>query len=113
VLDDIASLTLQTAIHGLSTRQQVSADNIANLETAGFTASSVDFESSLAQAVSAGRPTDAQFTVAPSADPAGVNGNNVNLDGELVTTTKTQLQQQLLTNGLTDKYALISTVLKG
>jgi flagellar basal-body rod protein FlgB len=113
VLDDIASLTLQTAIHGLSTRQQVTADNIANLETAGFTASGVDFETSLAQAVGEGRPTAAEVSITPTSDQPGSNGNNVNLDTEVVTATKTQLQQQLLTGGLTNKYGLFSTVLKG
>jgi flagellar basal-body rod protein FlgB len=113
VLDDIASLTLQTAIAGLSTRQQVTANNIANLETPGFTASNVSFESSLADAIASGDPSQAAVSVDPTSDPAGINGNNVNLDGEVVTATKTGLQEQLLTGAITSKYGLISTVLKG
>jgi flagellar basal-body rod protein FlgB len=113
VLDDIASLSLQTAISGLSTRQQVTANNIANLETPGFTASSVDFESSLAEALGSGDPTKAAVAVNPSGDQPGINDNNVSLDSEVVTATKTGLQQQLLTGALTSKYGLISTVLKG
>jgi flagellar basal-body rod protein FlgB len=42
-----------------------------------------------------------------------VNGNNVSLSGEVVTATKTGLQEQLLTGAITAKYGLISTVLKG
>ena len=34
-------------------------------------------------------------------------------DSEVVTATKTGLQEQLLTSALTSKYGLISTVLKG
>lgn len=113
MLDDVTSLTLQTAIAGLGMRQQVTANNIANLETPGFTASTVSFESSLADAVAAGDPTSASRTVSPSSDPAGINGNNVSLDDEIVTATKTGLQQQLLTGALTAKFGLISTVLKG
>lgn len=113
MLDDIASLSLQTAISGLATRQRVTADNIANLETPGFTARTVDFESSLAKALASGDPTQARVGISPSDAQAGVNGNNVSLDTELVTATKTGLQQQLLTGALTSKYGLISTVLKG
>ncbi|MCU1659519.1 MAG: flagellar basal-body rod protein [Pseudonocardiales bacterium] len=113
MLDDIASLTLQTAVAGLSTRQQVTANNIANLETPGFTAGTVGFESSLAAAVAAGDPSAARITNNPSAAAAGSNGNNVSLDTEIVTATKTGLQEQLLTGALTSKFGLINTVLKG
>jgi flagellar basal-body rod protein FlgB len=113
VLDDVASLTLQTAVSGLGMRQQVTANNIANLETPGFTARNVDFESSLADAVATGDPSAAAVVTSNSTDAPGVNGNNVSLDNEVVTATKTGLQEQLLTGALTAKYGLISTVLKG
>jgi flagellar basal-body rod protein FlgB len=113
VLDDIASVTLQTAISGLGLRQQVTANNIANLETPGFSAGRVDFENSLADALATGDPTHAAITTRNSGDAAGANGNNVNLDDEFVLATKTGLQEKLLTGELTAKYGLISTVLKG
>jgi flagellar basal-body rod protein FlgB len=113
VLDDLASVTLQTAIADLGRRQQVTANNIANVETPNFTASSVSFESSLAAAVNAGDPTATQLSVDPTTDAAGVNGNNVSLDNEFVTATKTTLQEQLLTQALTSHYAELSTALKG
>ena len=113
MLDDVASLTLQTAIGGLGQRERVTANNIANIETPGFTASQVSFESSLADAVAAGDPTAASTSVDPTSDPAGANGNNVSLDAEITTATKTTLQEQLLTGAITAKYGLISTVLKG
>jgi len=113
VLDDVASLTLQRAISGLSTRQQVTANNIANLETPGFTAQNVDFESSLASAVAAGNPAATAITTSASTEPVGLNGNNVDLNDEVVTATKTGLQEKLLTGALTSEYGLIATVLKG
>lgn len=113
MLDDVASLTLQTAIGGLGQRERVTANNIANIETPHFTASQVSFESSLAQAVAAGDPAAASVSIDATTDAAGANGNNVSLDRELVTATKTTLQEQLLTSALTSKYGLISTVLKG
>ncbi len=113
MLDDIASLSLQSAVGGLSLRQQVTANNIANIETPGFSASRVAFESNLADALASGDPTRATASVQLSGDPAGVNGNNVNLDDEIVIATKTGLQEKLLTGALTSKYGLINTVLKG
>jgi flagellar basal-body rod protein FlgB len=113
MFDDIASVTLRTAVAGLSMRQQVTANNIANLETPGFTAGTVSFESSLAAAVAAGDPTQAAITTAPSTAAAGTNGNNVSLSTETVAATKTGLQEQMLTGALTSTYGLIATVLKG
>jgi flagellar basal-body rod protein FlgB len=113
VLDDVSSVTLQAAIRGLGVRQQVTANNIANLETPGYTAQNVDFESSLANAVANGTPADASILTTDTSDAPGVNGNNVNLDDEVVTATKTTLQEKLITGALTAKYGLISTVLKG
>lgn len=113
MIDDVASLTLQQAISGLGIRQQVTANNIANLETPGFTAQNVDFESSLASAVAGGDPTQAAITTTDSTATPGVNGNNVSLSDEIVTATKTGLQEQLLTGAITSQYGLISTVLKG
>ena len=113
MFDDITSVSLQTALAGLARRQQVTANNIANLEMPGFTAQTVAFEDSLAAAVAAGDPSQATITVGQSTDTPGVNGNNVDLGTELITATKTGLQEQLLTGAVTAKLALVNTVLKG
>jgi flagellar basal-body rod protein FlgB len=112
VLDDVTTLALQSAMRGLGVQQQTTANNIANLETPGFTAQAVSFESSLAAAIAAGNPSSAAVTLSPTTDAAGVNGNNVSLDAELVTTTKNQLQQQLVSGALTSTYGLMATVLQ-
>ena len=113
MLDDIASVTLSTALSALAQRQRVSANNIANLETPNFSASTVSFEDSLRAAVAAGDPASAQVTVTPTGETPGINGNNVSLGDEMVTATKTGLQEKLVMGGITAKYELISTVLKG
>jgi flagellar basal-body rod protein FlgB len=113
VLDDITSVTLATALSALSTRQRVSADNIANIETPNFRAGQVSFEASLRDAVAAGDPTQAAVSETPSTAPVGVNGNNVSLDSETLTDEKTSLQYQLLTGAMTSKFSLIDTVIKG
>jgi flagellar basal-body rod protein FlgB len=113
VLDDVATVTLQAALGGLAMRQQVTANNIANLQTPGFVASDVSFEASLADAVGAGDPAQALVNITADDNPAGLNGNNVSLADQMVTATKTGLDEQLLTRALTSKFGLISTVLKG
>ncbi|MFL6160950.1 MAG: flagellar basal body rod protein FlgB [Jatrophihabitantaceae bacterium] len=113
MLDDIASVTLSTALSALAQRERVSANNIANLETPNFTASSVSFEDSLRAAVAAGDPASARFSVARTGDAPGINGNNVSLDTETVTDEKTQLQYSLLSGAMSAKFNLIDTVIKG
>jgi flagellar basal-body rod protein FlgB len=113
VLDDVAITTLRAAMTGLAARQKVTANNIANVETPGFTASQVDFESSLAQAVSDGNPADFAVSQSATTDAAGQDGNNVSLENEVTTATKTTLQEQLISNALTSNFGLLSTVLKG
>ena len=88
---------LHAALTGLSKRQRVTADNIANIETPGFLAGRVDFESALCRARRNGRrrrPT-ATATVARSLEPTRTNGNNVNLDEETLVATDTGLRYQL------------------
>jgi len=113
VLDDVTSVTLNTALSALAERQRISANNLANIETPNFTARQVSFESSLRDAIAAGDPAQASVSITPTADPAGVNGNNVNLDTETVTDEKTALQYSLLSGAMSAKFGLIDTVLKG
>jgi flagellar basal-body rod protein FlgB len=113
VLDDVASVTLSTALSALAARQRVSANNIANLETPNFRAGQVSFEDSLRQAVAAGTPGQAGITLTASTAPAGINGNNVSLDTETLIDEKTALQYQLLSGAMSSKFGLIDTVLKG
>jgi flagellar basal-body rod protein FlgB len=113
VLDDITSVTLNTALSALAERQRISANNLANIETPNFTASQVSFESSLRDALAAGDPAQASVSITATTDPAGVNGNNVNLDTETVTDEKTALQYSLLSGAISAKFNLIDTVLKG
>lgn len=113
MLDDIASVTLSTALSALAARQRISANNIANIETPNFRASQLSFESSLRDAVSAGEPAQADSSVTSTTDAPGINGNNVNLDTETVTDEKSQLQYQLLSGAMSSKFALLDTVIKG
>ena len=113
VIGDVASSALKTALDGLARRQRVTADNIANINTPGFLAGRVDFESSLRGALSSGEnPASAMAVVARSLEPTNTNGNNVNLDTETVRATETGLRYQLALNALDNKYNSIRTALR-
>jgi flagellar basal-body rod protein FlgB len=113
VFDDLASSAVRSALTGLAARQRVSANNIANIQTPGFTAGRVEFENALRDAVASGdsprvTPTQTSSPLAPRQD-----GNNVNLDEETLSSMDTGMRYQLMLRALDEKYELVSTVLKG
>ena len=113
MIGDATSAALHAALSGLAERQRVTADNIANVNTPGFLAGRVDFESSLRGALSNGdTPSVIGGTVLRSLEPTNTNGNNVNLDSETVIATETGLRYQLALNALDGKYNVLRTALR-
>jgi flagellar basal-body rod protein FlgB len=113
MIGDLTSTALHAALSGLAERQRVSADNIANVNTPGFLAGRVDFESSLRGALSGGdMPSVDGGQVLRSLEPTNTNGNNVNLDAETVIATETGLRYQLALNALDGKYNVLRTSLR-
>jgi flagellar basal-body rod protein FlgB len=114
VLGDITSAALHTALSGLSMRQRVIADNIANIETPHYLAGRVSFEDALRSAVdSGGSPTDVTPSVARSLEPTREDGNNVNLDHEILSNVDTGLRYQLALRAMDSKFGMLRDVIKG
>lgn len=113
MIGDATSSALHAALAGLAARQRVTADNIANVNTPGFLAGRVDFESSLRGALAGGKaPSINGGTVLRSLEPTNTNGNNVNLDAETVIATETGLRYQLALNALDGKYNVLRNALR-
>ena len=113
MIGDATSTALHAALSGLAQRQRVTADNIANINTPGFLAGRVDFESSLKGALRNGdSPALNGATTARSLEPTNTNGNNVNLDQETVIATETGLRYQLALNALDGKYNVLRSSLR-
>ena len=112
---DPVQSVLHSALDGLALRQRVIADNIANVDTPGFRATSVDFESSLQSAIADGSITRGRVTpqTAPTDTPVGVNGNNVDLRKESLSAMQSQFQYQMVTRSVTDRLDLIKNVVAG
>lgn len=110
-MNDITLDALHSALRGLATRQRVIADNVANLETPGFLAGQVDFESALRAAVDRGDAAGVAPATTRSLAPTGVNGNNVNLEEETLASTDTGLRYQLAIEAVNAKFGLLRTAI--
>jgi flagellar basal-body rod protein FlgB len=113
-VSDAVSQVLASALDGVSLRQRVIADNIANVDTPGFRATSVDFETQLKAAISdgsfaGGRVDHVTATTTPTDTPVGANGNNVDLRKETMAAVQSQYQYQILTRAVTERFDLVKT----
>lgn len=111
---DVTTRTLQAALGGLDARQRAIASNVANIETPNYRATRVNFEDSLRAALrSGGDPQEANIGVERSNAATRMNGNNVNMDIELVEQTETLLRTQLVVQALNHKYSMLRTAITG
>jgi len=103
---------LHSALDGLALRQRVIADNIANVDTPGFRATSVDFETSLQAAIADGSIVNGGVSAQtlPTDTPVGENGNNVDLRKETLGAMQSQFQYQMVTRAVSDHFELIKVV---
>lgn len=113
---DAVGFVLHSAINGLSTRQEVIADNIANVDTPGFRARAADFESALSRAIETGRATSSQgvgVTVSATDTPVGANGNNVDLRKESIAAIQTQYEYEVMGRAISDRHTRLSLMSGG
>lgn len=107
---------LHSALGGISLRQSVIADNIANVDTPDFRARAVDFESSLRSAVSNGGVGNGgvgsrglDINVAATQTPVGENGNNVDLRKETMAAMQSVFQYQIVSRSVSDRLEMVRT----
>lgn len=115
-ISDAVTTALHSAIGGLNARQQAIASNIANVETPGFQARMVNFEDSLRAALNDGdlsRIGNVQPTTTESLAPTRLNGNNVNIDFEIMAERENILRQKLVVQALNSKYSMLRTAVGG
>ena len=112
-MNDVTMTALHSALRGLSTRQRVISDNIANIQTPGFRAGRVDFEATLAEALSGGGSPVVEATLGRSTAATRLDGNNVNLDDETMAMLETTMRYEFTVRAMTEKFALLRTAIKG
>ena len=100
-LFDLTDLALQRGLSGAGQRQQLLANNLANVNTPGFKRSDMDFQSTLASAMSADNPASAlnSMSFTPQVDTTSsmrADGNNVSADQELANMTENATEYEAL-----------------
>lgn len=103
---------MESALNALSLRQRAIANNIANVNTPGYQARRVDFESALAASISQGSG-EAVASTNRSLEPTRLDGSNVNLDTETLSNVDTLLRYQFATQAASGTFSSIRTALKG
>ena len=112
MFDSVTFNALTSALDGLSARQRAIANNIANVNTAGYRAQRVSFEDALAASVKNGSGVVAPTTQA-SLDPTRIDGNNVNLDTETLSNIDTVLRYQFASNAASSQFSFVRAALGG
>ena len=125
IVNDPAMSVAQRALDGLALKQQVISRNIANVDTPGYQAQTVDFESALRRAQNTGGTLALAATNSRHlglADPVSnvqaqlllrqggserADGNDVNIDDEMVDMSQTGVQYQAMTELVSAKLALL------
>jgi flagellar basal-body rod protein FlgB len=118
-LFDVTERALEVALHGTELRQQVIANNLANVNTPNFKRSDVEFQQQLAEALQFdGASTSDVAAVTPTVQTDNlttmrVDGNNVDVDRESTYLAETQLQYSALMAVVTKNLTTMSSIITG
>jgi flagellar basal-body rod protein FlgB len=108
-MDPLLSMVEYT-MRGLQLRLDTSANNVANVNTPLYRSQKVDFETTLADALRAGKPApDVQPTTTGGLDLVDNAGTSVSLENELTDIAKTSLERQVMVSGFNYKVDLLKS----
>lgn len=110
---DRVTAGIESALDAVSLRQQVTANNIANMNTPGFKAARVEFESNLSRAMAHGNPANTKATVGLANTPETPDGNTVDIATEQAILEKSGLQFDALVAALNYKFNTLRTAIQG
>ena len=108
---DSSMTILEKSLDVRSAQQRIVASNLANIDTPGYVAQKLDFETSLANAL---KEEPGPLVVNPSSEPAlALDGNNVNLEDELSDMSRNRMMYSVTAQILAAKLRQLSTVISG
>jgi flagellar basal-body rod protein FlgB len=123
-LFDVSFSAAKVALDGLATRQQAISRNMANVDTPGYRAQTISFERAVRMAAeqdenfkmkttNTRHMTDLELDggISHRYRPGGslrADGNNVDVDVELVDMTETVMRYETVTQTLGKKYRLLT-----
>ncbi len=126
---DQAHLVLKKTLDALSQRQVLVSSNISNIDTPGYKAKDIDFASQLAEVIDSGNNLSltttnsghighsvndvdsVEFEVFEESDPARADGNNVDLDKEMMKLAENQIQYEATVQLLTKRMSTIRSAI--
>ena len=126
--NDSALSLAQRALNGLSYRKDLIAQNIANVDTPGYLAKEVNFETTLKRAMDGvegvvqKKTDDGHMSMDGTSGsdfymvqnrPGGslrADGNDVDVDQELVDMSETELKYQTLTLAISKKLSILKSI---
>ena len=112
---DFTSRILERGLEAASLRQRILAHNVANVGTAGFKRSRVEFEDNLAAAMAEGKdPDSVRPVVETDKDSLGrPDGNNVDIELEMTRMAENQIYYAALTRELSQQFARLRMAIDG
>ncbi|MCI0520752.1 MAG: flagellar basal body rod protein FlgB [Chloroflexi bacterium] len=129
LLFDRALRTAASALDGLAAQQEMIGHNLSNVDTPGYKAQTVDFQSALRRALSSADEVELDTTHSSHLvsldrrdrvqllDRRGgsmrADGNNVDIDVELTQLTETGVEYQAVVQLVTKKLQLLKAVSTG
>jgi len=122
LLSDVTSQALAAALEGSAARHRAIAQNLANLDTPGFIRSDLNFEEALAVALERARQGPhrafdlfASLPLRPQQDrssPARADGNNVDVDREMVLLSRNALRYNAVGEALAARIRLLRAAIQ-
>lgn len=112
-LFDSTQLALETALRGSSMRQELLANNLANINTPGYQRHDLDFSSALRRAQASGRDLS-EVAFRPTVDPARTvraDGSGLDVDQEAAALAKNTLEYQALVTVMGARTAIMQTAI--
>lgn len=121
IIGDLTFTVLRGALDALALRHRVIANNIANVDTPGFKAREVIFETVLKDALSRASgaggghvlPEVRPKIVTLAGDSYLINGNGVDIDLEMAKLAENTVRYSALSRALSEKLGLIKYVING
>ncbi|MCL2454512.1 MAG: flagellar basal body rod protein FlgB [Micrococcales bacterium] len=111
MFNSVTAVAMNSALNALSQRQRAIANNVANVQTPGFRAQRVHFESALRAAVANGNGA-VTATTRRSLEPTRLDGNNVNLETEVLSNIDTNLRYSLAIKSIDGQFSSIRTAMR-
>ena len=128
LFSDISTRVSKIALDGLSLRQQAVSRNLANIDTPGYKAETVNFQDTLNRLVDKGSLLPLSTTDASHQDTASsesgfsfalrsggterADQNNVDVDVEMTDMSEAGIQYQALSQAVSKKLLLLKTLAK-